>query len=95
MIRIVSFSPLIYTILGTFAGLCVPVLTEQIDYKTGREMSIVAIQIAEEKLHGVLAVQGVMRNIRELIKVTSHVQTLAEGLSERKIDRAAGFAIGS
>jgi len=95
MIRIMSFSPLFYTILGTFAGLCIPILTEQVDYKTGREMSIVAIQIAEEKLQGLMAVQGVMRNVRELIKVTSHVQTLAEGLSMRKIDRAAGFAIAS
>lgn len=95
MIRIMSFSPLFYTILGTFAGLLVPILTEQVDYKKGREMSIVAIQIAEEKLQGIMAVQGVMRNVRELIKVTSHVQTLAEGLSERKIDRAAGFAIAS
>jgi len=90
-----SFSPLFYTILGLFAGLCAPILSEQVDYKKGREMSILAIKVAEEKLNGIMAIQGVMRNVRELVKVTSHVQSLAEGLSERKIDRVAGFAIAS
>lgn len=94
-IRIMSFSPLFYTILGTFGSLFIPILSEKVNYNRGRQVSIIAIQNAEEKLQGIQSVQAVMRNVRELLKVTSHVQTLAEGLSERKIDRAAGCAIAS
>jgi len=94
-IRVMSFSPLFYTILGTFGSLFIPILSEKINYNRGRQVSVIAIQNAEEKLQGIQSVQAVMRNVRELLKVTSHVQTLAEGLSERKIDRVAGCAIAS
>jgi len=95
VVRVISFSPLFYTILGTFGSLFIPILCEQVDYNRGRQVSIIAIQNVEDKLKGIQSVQAVMRNIRELFKVTSHVQTLAEGLSERKIDRVAGRAIAS
>jgi len=93
VIRVMSFSPLFYTALGAVGSMFIPIITEHLDYNLGRQMSIKAIKVAEEKLEGVRSVQAVMRNVRELIKVTSHVQTLAEGLSQRKIDRAAGRAI--
>lgn len=95
VVMIISFSPIFYTVLGTIAALFVPVVTAQIDFDQVREKSIVAIHIAEEKLQGILAVRAGMRNVRELVTVTTHVQTLAEGLLKRKIDTKAGMAIAT
>jgi len=95
VVRIMSVSPIFYTVLGTVAALFVPIVTEQVDYNQVREMSIKAICVAEEKLKGILAVRAGLRNVRELVSVTTHVQTLAEGLLERKIDRKAGMAIAT
>jgi len=93
LVIIISFSPICYTVLGTVAALFVPVVTAQVDFDQVREKSTIAIHIAEEKLRGILAVRAGMRNVR--VTVTTHVQSLAEGLLQRKIDTKAGMAIAT
>jgi len=92
-IRIISFSPILYAILAALGTLFVPIVTRRVDYDHLRDLSLQVITIIQTKFKGVLAIQKGMRNVRELLKVTTHFQDLAQGLASLEVDRAAGRAI--
>jgi len=94
-IRIISFSPILYAILTALGTLFIPVLTRRVDYDHLRDLSLHVITIIQRKFKGVLAIQKGMRNVRELLKVTTHFQDLAQGLVSLEVNREAGRAIAN
>jgi len=92
-IRIISFSPILYAVITTVGTLFLPIVTRRVDYNHLRELSIKVISIIQKKFQGVLAVQKGMRNVRELLKVTTHFQDLAQGLASLEVNHEAGRAI--
>jgi len=92
-VRIISFSPILYAILTTFGTLFTPIVTRRVDYNQLRELSLQVISTIQKKFKGVIAIQKGMRNVRELLKVTTHFQDLAQGLVSLEVDREAGRAI--
>jgi len=95
IVRIISFSPILYAILTAFATLFAPIVTRHVDYDQLRELSLHIITIIQRKFKRVLAIQQGMRNVRELLKVTTHFQDLAQGLVSLEVDREAGRAIAN
>jgi len=94
-IRIISFSPMLYAILTALGTLFIPIVTRRVDYNHLRDLSLSVITIIQRKFKGVLAIQKGMRNVRELLKVTTHFQDLATGLASLEVDREAGIAIAN
>merc|ERR1719397_1524383 len=94
-IRIISFSPMLYAILTALGTLFIPIVTRRVDYNHLRDLSLHVITIIQRKFKGVLAIQKGMRNVRELLKVTTHFQDLAQGLASLEVDREAGIAIAN
>jgi len=92
-IRIISFSPILYAILTALGTLFVPIVTRRVDYEHLRDLSLHVITIIQTKFKGVLAIQKGMRNVRELLKVTTHFQDLAKGLASLEVNRDAGRAL--
>jgi hypothetical protein len=93
-IRIISFSPILNAVLTSFGTLfVVPIFSVQLDYNELRELGIRIIALTQKKFTEVLAVQEGMRNVRELLKVTTHVQDLAQSLVSLEVDREAGRAL--
>jgi len=94
-IRIISFSPFIYTIITFLGTLLLPLITRRIDYDHIRELNLNVISIVLRKFKGVITIQKGMRNVRELLKVTTHFQDLAQGLVSLEVDREAGRALAN
>jgi len=94
-IRIISFSPILYAIITALGTLFIPIVTRRVDYNHLRDLSLHVITIIQRKFKGVLAIQKGMRNVRELLKVTTHFQDLATGLASLEVDREAGIAIAN
>merc|ERR1719397_248072 len=92
-IRIISFSPILYAILTALGTLFIPIVTRRVDYNHLRDLSLHVITIIQTKFKGVLAIQKGMRNVRELLKVTTHFQDLAKGLASLEVNRDAGRAL--
>merc|ERR1719233_2700901 len=94
-IRIISFSPILYAIITALGTLFIPIVTRRVDYNHLRDLSLHVITIIQRKFKGVLAIQKGMRNVRQLLKVTTHFQDLATGLASLEVDREAGIAIAN
>jgi len=94
-IRIISFSPILYAILTALGTLFTPIVTRRVDYNHLRDLSLHVITVIQRKFQGVLAIQTGMRNVRQLLKVTTHFQDLASGLASLEVDREAGLAIAN
>lgn len=95
-IRIISFSPIVYAILNSLGTLCiVPIFSVRLDYNKLRRLGITIITMVQQKFQEVLAVQRGMRNVRELLKVTTHAQDLTQSLLSLQVDREAGRALVS
>merc|ERR1719233_2826500 len=94
-VRIISFSPMLYAILTALGTLFIPIVTRRVDYNHLRDLSLHVITIIQTKFKGVLAIQKGMRNVRELLKVTTYFQDLAKGLASLEVNREAGRAIAN
>jgi len=94
-IRIISFSPFIYTTITFLGTLLLPLISRYLDYDHIRELNLTVISVVLRKFKGVIAMQKGISNVRELLKATTHLQDLAQGLVSLEVDREAGRALAN
>jgi len=80
MIRIISFSPILHTILTVFGTLLAPIVTRRVDYNHLREQGLKLITTTRKKLNDLSLIQKVMGNVRAYLKLPTQVQNLAQGI---------------
>lgn len=80
MIRIISFSPILLTILTAFGALLSPPVTKHVDYPHLRDQGLELITTTHKKFNDVSRIQKVIGNIREYLKLPTQFQNLAQGI---------------